>query len=41
MRNVRSPCSDRSVSMPTAPVSQNSMSLAAAVSDAGAEIVLP
>ncbi len=41
MRNVRTPCSDRALSMPTAPVSQKSMPFAAAVSDAGAEIVLP
>jgi hypothetical protein len=41
MRNVRTPCSERPESMPTAPVSQKSMSCAAAVSEAGAEIVLP
>ena len=40
-RNVSSPRSEASVSIPTAPVSQNSMPRPAAASDAGAEIVLP
>ena len=40
-RNVRPPRSAPAGSMPTAPVSQNSMPFAAASTDAGSEIVLP
>ncbi len=40
-RNVRPPRSESGGSIPTAPVSQNSMPFAAASADAGPEIVLP
>ncbi len=40
-RNVRPPRSAPVGSMPTAPVSQNSMPFDAASADAGPEIVLP